>query len=108
MPSRGWASPPGRVDGLQGGQDVGAGGGPLGGVLGQEAHDERASRGRGQPAACQEGATGGGVQVLADDGDGVIAQEGGSPAHELVEHGDEGVEVGAGRDLAPHRLLGGM
>ncbi len=46
------------------------------------------------------------VQVLADDRDAVVPDEGRSPGQHLVEHHTQRVEVGARCDVPSHRLLG--
>ena len=43
--------------------------------------------------------------MLPDDSHRVVAHEGRAPRHHLVEHGAQGVQVGAGRDLPAHGLL---
>ena len=45
------------------------------------------------------------VEVLRDDGHGLVADEGRAAADHLVEHAAERVEVAGGRRLAAHRLL---
>ena len=58
-----------------------------------------------RPGVCQEGPTG---EVLADDDDGLVADERRAAAHHLMEHGAEGVEIGARGDFAAGGRLGGM
>ena len=74
------------------------------GVLGQESHDERL-QGPGHLRVVPRRGYGRRVDVLADDGDDVVAQEGRPAGHHLIQHGSQGVEVAAGVGCAAQRLL---
>jgi murein endopeptidase len=62
------------------------------------------SRAGGRSARCQAGETGGGIDVLPDDGNRVVSNKWWPAGHHLVKHGAQGIKVGfggfQGRDLA--------
>lgn len=79
---------------------------PLSGVLLQQPQHQRFQT-RGQPRLVPGGGHWRGVQVLANDSDGLIADKRGAAAQHLVEHGAQRVEIGARGDIPTHGLLRG-
>ena len=82
------------ISGLQSAQHLGGGGRAVLGVLAEQAEDQGIEGGRNAlvPGARRDG---GGVQVLGDDGQRVVGQEGQAAGDQFVEHDAQGVEVGA-------------
>ena len=92
------------VDAFERGQHLGGAGGTLAGVLLQQPQDqlfEVEGAGGGVPRRCD----GWRVDVLTDDGAGVVADERRPPRDQLVEHAAQRVEVRFRRRLAAQRLL---
>jgi hypothetical protein len=85
---------------------VGRARGALGGILGEELQDQRLE-GRRQLGAVPARRHRRRVDVLADHAHGVVTHEGRPSGDHLVEERSEGVEIGAGVDVARERLLGG-
>ena len=75
-------------------------------VLLQQAEDQRLQW-WGHRRVVPGGGHGGRVQVLGDDGHGLVAHEGGPPRGHLVEHGAQGIEVGLRCHLLAQSLLRG-
>jgi len=92
------------TDRLQASEHVRGGGRSLRGILGEQPLDERLQRPRAKrvvPARRHRRR----VDVLSDDGNGVISQEWRPAGDQLVQHRPQRVEVGRWRDVAAGGLL---
>ena len=87
-------------------KDGGRAGGTLGRRLREQPEHEGLQRRR-AVRAMPGGGHGCGVEMLADDSDGVVADEGWPARDHFVEHASDGIEVGPGTDVAAHGLLRG-